>query len=78
MITGKKIDKREKARHQCDEVFPLSDHADYRELMELVDRVKPERVFTLNGFAAGFASDLRKRGLESWALTGANQMDFSI
>jgi DNA ligase-1 len=30
---------------------------------------------TLHGFAAAFASDLRARGLEAWALTEENQME---
>src|SRR4030095_3025764 len=32
-------------------------------------------VFTLHGFAAAFATDLRARGVEAWALSEENQMD---
>jgi len=78
MITGWGIDERAIHRYQCDEVFPLSDHADYSELLEMVDLVKPSRVFTLHGFADEFASDLRRRGIDAWSLTGGNQMEFPI
>jgi len=37
--------------------------------------VQPRRVLTLHGFAAAFASDLRARGLEAWALSEENQME---
>lgn len=78
MITGWGIDARALYRYQCDEVFPLSDHADYGELLEMVDLVKPSRVYTLHGFADEFASDLRRRGIDAWSLTGGNQMEFLI
>jgi Cft2 family RNA processing exonuclease len=78
MITGWGIDERDIDRYQCDEVFPLSDHADYSELLEMVDLVKPSRVYTLHGFADEFARDLRRRGIDSWSLTGGNQMEFPI
>jgi len=78
MITGWGMDQSAKFRYRCDEVFPLSDHADYDELLEMVERVNPSRVLTLHGYASEFAQDLRRRGLESWALTGGNQMELPI
>ena len=45
-----------------DYAFPLSDHCDYPELMRLVQEVSPEVVYTTHGFAAEFASDLRRVG----------------
>jgi hypothetical protein len=44
----------------------------------MVERVSPKRVYTLHGFAAEFAADLRRRGLDAWALTGGNQLEFAI
>lgn len=78
MITGWGIDERALHRYRCDAVFPLSDHADYPELLEMVERAAPRRVYTLHGFAAEFAADLRRRGLEAWSLTGDNQLEFVI
>src|SRR5262249_40104163 len=36
------------------------------------------RVLTLHGFAAEFARDLRERGVEAWALSEENQMEFKL
>jgi DNA ligase-1 len=65
-------------RYQCDAVFPLSDHADYPDLLRYVELVQPKRVLTLHGFAGEFAADLRARGVEAWSLTGHNQLELSI
>ena len=74
-ITGWALDPSFRFRGGCDAGFPLSDHADYRELLELVERVEPRRVLTLHGFAADFARDLRRRGVEAWALSENNQLE---
>src|SRR5213078_4215189 len=58
--------------------FPLSDHADYNDLIRYVDLVQPKRVLTLHGFAAEFARDLRERGIEAWALSEENQTEFKL
>jgi len=56
----------------ADYSFPLSDHCDYQELVKLVEAVSPETVYTVHGFAAEFASDLRKMGFHARTL-GAYQ-----
>lgn len=45
--------------------FPISDHADYGELLEMIGRVKPRRIYTLHG-APMFAERLRARGFDAW------------
>jgi DNA ligase-1 len=75
LISGWAVDPDVLYRYQVDAAFPLSDHADYDDLLRYVELVQPRRVLTLHGFAAAFASDLRARGLEAWALTEQNQMD---
>ncbi len=78
MISGWAVDPNAVYRYQVDAAFPLSDHADYNDLIRYVDLVQPKRVFTLHGFAAEFARDLRDRGVEAWALTQANQMELAL
>lgn len=78
MLSGWAMDAGAARRMQVDAAFPLSDHADYADLLRHVDAVRPRRVLTLHGFAQEFARDLRARGLEAWALTGANQLEFSL
>ncbi|MBV9618868.1 MAG: DNA ligase, partial [Verrucomicrobia bacterium] len=76
MISGWAVEPNAIYRYQVDAAFPLSDHADYNDLVRYVDLVKPRRVLTLHGFAAEFARDLRDRGIEAWALSEQNQMEF--
>jgi putative mRNA 3-end processing factor len=53
----------------ADHSFPLSDHCDYPELINLVQAVSPEMVYTVHGFAAEFARDLRKMGFSARPLS---------
>src|SRR2546430_17386539 len=78
MISGWAVEPSAVYRYQVDAAFPLSDHADYNDLVRYVDLVKPKRVFTLHGFASEFARDLRERGIEAWALSEENQMDLKL
>jgi ATP-dependent DNA ligase I len=78
MISGWAVEPNAIYRYQVDAAFPLSDHADYDDLLRYVELVGPKRVFTLHGFAAQFARDLRARGIEAWALTEENQMELTL
>ncbi len=78
IISGWAVDPNAVYRYQVDAAFPLSDHADYNDLVRYVDLVQPKRVFTLHGFAADFARDLRERGVEAWALSEENQMELKL
>ncbi len=78
MISGWAIDPNARFRYQTDAAFPLSDHADYTDLVRYVELVQPKRVLTLHGFAAEFARDLRKRGIEAWALSQENQLELTL
>src|SRR5262249_9475672 len=75
LISGWAVDPDAVYRYQVDAAFPLSDPADYDDLLQYVELVQPLRVLTLHGFAAAFATDLRRRGIESWALSEENQME---
>ncbi len=78
VLTGWALDAGAIHRLQVDAAFPLSDHADYNDLIKLVEAVQPKRVLTLHGFAQEFARDLRARSVEAWALTGANQLELTL
>jgi Cft2 family RNA processing exonuclease len=75
VATGWALDSGAIYRNRCDAAFPLSDHADFPDLLAFVDRVKPKLVYTLHGFAKEFATTLRARGIEAWAIGQQNQMD---
>lgn len=51
-------------RYGVDVALPLSDHADFDELMELIDRVRPKKIFTHHGYPE-FAEYLRSRGFDA-------------
>jgi DNA ligase-1 len=78
VLTGWALDPGAVFRYQCDAAFPLTDHADYPDLIRYVELVQPQRVLTLHGFAAAFAQDLRTRGLEAWALSEENQLELNL
>jgi DNA ligase-1 len=78
ILSGWALDPNAVYRYQVDALFPLSDHADYDDLVRYVDLVQPKRVFTLHGFAAEFARDLRDRGVEAWALSEENQLELRL
>ncbi|HRE81101.1 MAG TPA: ATP-dependent DNA ligase [Opitutaceae bacterium] len=77
-ITGWALDPGTLFRAQCDAAFPLSDHADFPDLIRFVEQVKPQRVLTLHGFASDFARTLRERGIEAWAINQDNQLEMAL
>ena len=78
VLSGWALDPGATYRYQCDAAFPLSDHADYPDLIRYVELVQPKRVLTLHGFAAAFARDLRDRGVEAWALSEDDQLELLL
>jgi DNA ligase-1 len=78
ILTGWALNPATIYRYQCDAAFPLSDHADYPDLIRYVELIQPKRVFTVHGFAREFAADLRRRGVEAWSLGEDNQLEFAL
>jgi Cft2 family RNA processing exonuclease len=64
VMTGWGLLKNAQYRYGVDHVLPLSDHADFDELLELIDRVRPRKIFTHHGYAE-FVDTLRARGLDA-------------
>src|ERR1043165_9169407 len=78
ILTGWAVDPNCRYRYQCDAAFPLSDHADFPDLVELVKRVEPKKVYTLHGFAADFAQTLRELGYDAQALSEQEQLGLAL
>lgn len=53
---------KSRAQMDADMLLPLSDHADFPGLLEIVARVRPRRIYTNHGYADTLAHLLRKRG----------------
>lgn len=67
-ISGWALDAGARWRFGTDAAFPLSDHADYDDLIEYVKLTGAASIYTLHGFAHEFAFDLRRRGLQAQPL----------
>jgi hypothetical protein len=73
-LSGWALDRGAAYRYGADACFPLSDHADYPDLLEYVRRTGARRILTLHGFDAEFAQDLRLMGYEADSLTSPAQL----
>jgi Cft2 family RNA processing exonuclease len=64
IMTGWAMLKGAIYRYGVEHALPLSDHADFDELLELVEKVAPKRVYTHHGYRE-FADTLRARGIDA-------------
>jgi Cft2 family RNA processing exonuclease len=78
IVSGWAIEPGCRFRYGVDAAFPLSDHADFPDLLAFVEGVEPRRVFTLHGFATDFAATLRERGMDARALGEAEQLTLAL
>ena len=75
LVSGWALDQSARYRFKVDEAFPISDHADFSELISYVWQVSPEKIYTHHGFSADFASHLRRQGKDASALGVEEQLD---
>lgn len=59
-FSGWSVQESFKHRGGYDKTFPLSDHCGFEDLVELVEEVDPEKVYTHHGFDDEFASYLKR------------------
>jgi DNA ligase-1 len=78
MVSGWGMDESARYRFGVDTVIPLSDHADYDDLLGYVERVSPKRVLTVHGATKEFAADLRRLGWEAWSIEGEDQLELGL
>lgn len=71
-VTGWALAPDASFRLRVDHAIPLSDHADYNELLEAVARVAPRVVYCTHG-PESFADRLREQGFEAHALGTPSQ-----
>jgi DNA ligase 1 len=68
-LSGWAVRAASRADFDADVLVPLSDHADFPELLAHVEQVAPDRVVTHHGYARDFARILGGRGIEAQALS---------
>lgn len=71
-VTGWAVDPAAKYRLGVDHALPLSDHADYDELLEMVERVSPRVVYCTHG-SEEFVNRLQELGWDARLLGRATQ-----
>jgi Cft2 family RNA processing exonuclease len=71
-LTGWAMDRGAKYRLGVDHAIPLSDHADYDELLQAVQRVAPKAVYCTHG-PEGFVDRLLDLGYNAFVLGKASQ-----
>lgn len=71
MFSGWALNRDAARRFGVDEMVPLSDHADFDQLVEYASRVGARRVYTVNGFP-DLAGHLRRLGYDARHFNGPN------
>ena len=77
ILTGWAVDPGAKKRYGVDEVIPLSDHADFMELMAYVKKAQPQKVFTVHGFPK-FVDYLKDAGFDAEPLKESTKVETSM
>ena len=78
LVSGWAQDPHFRAIFGADVAFPLSDHCDFQELLDAVDLVRPEQVYTVHGFTDDLARHLRRRGVRASGLRGVEQLALGL
>jgi len=71
-VTGWAVDPRAKYRLRADHAVALSDHADYGQLLEAIERVSPKKIYCTHG-PDTFVDRLRDAGLDAQPLAHPRQ-----
>lgn len=66
-VTGWAVDGRQKSWYRTDAAFPLSDHADFDDLIRYVEITRPRSVYLIHGFPE-FAQHLEDLGVNVYFL----------
>jgi putative mRNA 3-end processing factor len=61
---------------RTDYSIPMSDHCDFNELVDMVEKSGAEQVYTIHGFVDEFAEYLRKKGIDAQPLRENSLDDF--
>lgn len=72
-VTGWAIDSSTKYRHRVDYALPLSDHADFDQLLETARRVEADTVYCTHG-PREFVEHLRVEGINALPMEGSYQL----
>jgi len=66
VFSGRSLFKGYEEALGVDKAFPLSDHADFNGLLEIVEETSPQKIITVHGFSKEFSNELRRLGYEAY------------
>jgi putative mRNA 3-end processing factor len=72
-VSGWAVRAASRTDFDADVLLPLSDHADFEELLAHICAVSPRRVITMHGYARDLARILSSRGIEAHALADVSE-----
>jgi putative mRNA 3-end processing factor len=75
MLSGWAVDANAFARHGADDAFPLSDHADFPQLLRYAKESGASEILTCHGQAEVLAEALRGQGLNARAVGRPHQLE---
>ena len=78
LVSGWAQDARMRQVFGADAAFPLSDHCDFLELLDVVERSGARQVYTVHGFTEDLAHQLRRRGIRAHALAATEQLVLAL
>jgi putative mRNA 3-end processing factor len=64
-FSGWAVDMSYKFMMGLDYTLPMSDHCDFEDLVQVVRKCNPKKVYTFHGFTTDFAKTLRKLGFDA-------------
>jgi len=64
LLTGWAVDGQAKNWYGADKLLPLSDHADFSELLEYAQKANPTKIYTVHGFSE-FVNHLKDQGFDA-------------
>ncbi len=75
VLTGWAVDPGAARRYRADTAIPLSDHADFDQLVRYAKESGAKEIYTVHGFCEELAGELRRLGLRARPLDAGRQLE---
>lgn len=75
IMTGWALNAGARFRYGCDAAIPLSDHADFPDLLRTAEFVQARRIITVHGSTRELAASLRSMRFNAWSHHGGDQLE---
>jgi DNA ligase-1 len=75
IMTGWALNAGARFRYGCDTAIPLSDHADFPDLLRTAEIVQARRIITVHGTTRELAASLRSMNFNAWSHHGGDQLE---